>query len=345
MESKLRIAQIVPSLLPKGPVNVSLDLTHLLREQGHFVELFFFDDLEGAVEVNATRIGWRSKIDWSRFNIVHSHGLRPDLYVRSNYKKMPASVTTIHNYAKTDLKHTYNSVVASSFTPVWRWARSKHNAKVVLSQDMMNYYNKTNKKDYVIIPNTRLIGVEPNSERNAEIENIRKDFKVIGSLSTVTSIKGLDQILDFISSTQDWIYVHVGGGELEPLIAKAKELGVEDRCFFLGHKENGFEYVHSFDVFAIPSISEGFPLSLIEAVQLQVPVVASDIAVFKEIFTEQEVSFFKLQDTPSLTIAVQDAFLNKDNFAKNAKVRFDSSYSPQVVIQKYIDCYQSVIHA
>jgi hypothetical protein len=67
--------------------------------------------------------------------------------------------------------------------------------------------------------------------------------------------------------------------------------------------------------------------------------------VFKEIFTEQEVSFFKLQDTTSLTNAVQGAFLNKDNFAKNAKVRFDSSYSPQVVIQKYIDCYQSVIHA
>ena len=307
--------------------------------------MFYFDDLAGAEKIEATKISFQSKVDWKKFDVVHSHGLRPDLFVRIKKSKMPATVTTLHNYVSQDLKYTYNPAIATFFTPLWRWAWSKHKMRVVLSKDMEAYYlGFTKNLDFTVIPNTRVISSEIKKERLSVIEKFAKGRKVVGTLSTVNTRKGLGQIIEFIRLQKDWVYVHVGGGELNLLEGLAKKLNVQDRCLFLGHQQNGYEFVHAFDVFAMPSLSEGFPLSLIEAVQLKVPVVVSDIDVFKESFTEDEVTFFKLNDINSLNSAVLHACKMKGDLTEKAEARYKKDYSSQVILEKYVTCYNSILN-
>jgi glycosyltransferase involved in cell wall biosynthesis len=56
------------------------------------------------------------------------------------------------------------------------------------------------------------------------------------------------------------------------------EYKLSDRVFFLGWMNNASSYIHEFDIFVLPSIYEGMPLSIIEAMASKVAVIASDIS-------------------------------------------------------------------
>jgi glycosyltransferase involved in cell wall biosynthesis len=81
-------------------------------------------------------------------------------------------------------------------------------------------------------------------------------------------------------------------------------LGVDSRCVFI----SSIPYAHQcnvfFDIFAMPSRSEGFGLALIEAALHSKKIVCSDIPIFRELFDEDAVSFFELDDIVGLNAAV-----------------------------------------
>ena len=340
----MKIAQIIPSLRPTGPVNVALDLTALLRKQKHDVCLFYFDDLEDAVDEPAMKLRITTKYNWQQFDIVHSHGLRPDLYVRLNLKHMPKTVTTIHNYVFEDLLHTYNRLISAVFGRFWNEIRTKQDCAVVLSKDMAMYYAKrTSFKRIEIINNTRIISKAISVDRQQPIKDFASNKKIVGTVCKVTSRKGLDQVIQFLKLNHDWVFVLVGDGDLKPLLTLANELGVIERCFFMGYQSNGWEFISAFDVYVIPSISEGFPLTLIETVQLEVPVVASDINVFKEIFSKNEVSFFQLYTIEALSQAINYAYTHSKVLTSNAKARFLRDYSPEKICSDYVKLYKSLV--
>lgn len=71
----------------------------------------------------------------------------------------------------------------------------------------------------------------------------------------------------------------VGRGELESSLRRtAITLGVADRVSFVGHVENPYPYLARANVLAIPSVVEGLPNVLIEALALHTPAVATRLA-------------------------------------------------------------------
>jgi glycosyltransferase involved in cell wall biosynthesis len=79
---------------------------------------------------------------------------------------------------------------------------------------------------------------------------------------------------------RDWELVIAGpdeGGHLAEVRARAIELGIADRLIFTGlvQGEEKVRLLHSADVFVLPSFSEGLPMSVLEALSCEVPVVAT----------------------------------------------------------------------
>jgi len=69
----------------------------------------------------------------------------------------------------------------------------------------------------------------------------------------------------------------LGTGELEDyLLGLARELHVEKDVYFLGWQANPFKFLSRADVFVLPSLSEGLPLVLLEAMACRLPVIATD---------------------------------------------------------------------
>lgn len=83
---------------------------------------------------------------------------------------------------------------------------------------------------------------------------------------------------------------------------------------FLGYKNDAYKYLPYFDAYTIPSHSEGFPLAMLEAAAYGKPIIASNLSVFKEIFTDDEISIFDLNDEKSVPNAIERAFLEKRNY-------------------------------
>ena len=75
---------------------------------------------------------------------------------------------------------------------------------------------------------------------------------------------------------------------------QAQTLGVADRVYFFPYQEFPCNYLHYFDIYMMPSYSEGFGMAMVEAALGGKAIVCSDIPVFHEIFNENEVRFFTL---------------------------------------------------
>ena len=73
-------------------------------------------------------------------------------------------------------------------------------------------------------------------------------------------------------------YLIVGFGEEEERLKKLVfELGLQDRVVFAGYRKNVKEILHSVDAFVFPSLQEGLPVALMEAMASGLPVLASRI--------------------------------------------------------------------
>jgi glycosyltransferase involved in cell wall biosynthesis len=89
-------------------------------------------------------------------------------------------------------------------------------------------------------------------------------------------------------------------------------------------------------------LSEGFGLALVEAVSEKIPVVCSDIEVFKELFTDDEISFYKRNDLDSLIETLQSSDIKFKVKSELAYKRFQREYGVLLMADKYRALYQSL---
>jgi len=101
--------------------------------------------------------------------------------------------------------------------------------------------------------------------------NIPKDAVVIGSFGRMVPVKNQSLLLEAFSilagrDSKYWLFIG-GEGELrQSLERKAQDLGIDHRVLMPGFCDNPIEILGNlFDVFCLPSIAEGLPVSLVEA--------------------------------------------------------------------------------
>lgn len=103
-----------------------------------------------------------------------------------------------------------------------------------------------------------------------------KDEFWLGTLSGLREVKQLDVLVRAMDRLpQEWQLVIAGEGpEREALLAEAERVGVEDRVHLPGFVAEPAKLIGLFDMFALSSQSEQFPLSVVEAMAAGLPVVA-----------------------------------------------------------------------
>ena len=347
----LRIAVLLPSLANKAPVQVAKDLVSGFLLSGADVSVYYFDDV---IEVDfcckTQNISFFTTIDFESFDVVHSHMLRPDAYVwfwrLFSSSKKTIFVSTVHNLVEQDLYFNYGKFTAFIFSRLWRIFWSAQDALVVLSNAAQKYYIDflKGRKTTVIYNGRALSHLSISDEQDINIiSDLQLSFKVLGSCAVLTRRKGLDQIIRILPSCKEYALVIVGDGpastELNNL---AIELGVADRCKFLGYRANAQSFLRKFDIYVMPSRSEGLPLALLEAAGNGLPVVCSNIEVFQEIFSRDEVSFFELENKEDLIRALDFAARNEAELGFNIAKKYNSSFTEKVMTKRYIELFLSL---
>jgi glycosyltransferase involved in cell wall biosynthesis len=321
---------------------VALDLSATLEEMGHSVMVFYFDEKPGAVHLsNSQKISFFDTVDFSSFDVVHSHGLRPDafLYFRIRHHN---TITTLHNYAKIDLAYTYGKTIATVFTPLWRKFVSRHRVRVVLSADMQGYYEKEGwTRPFVVIPNSRHIPKNPpNKGLQEQVSAFANGRTVLGNISHNNSRKGLRQVLLALKELPSCCFVHIGTGQ-ETLQEEANKLGISAQLLCIPARVDASEQMPLFDIFVLPSYSEGFPLALLEALAAKVPAITSAIPVYAESFPETVLKTFELDNIPHLVAALQEVLTDTNTWGNVGHEWYLKQYTPQIIAKKFLDVYRA----
>ena len=111
---------------------------------------------------------------------------------------------------------------------------------------------------------------------------------LIGTIGRLTPVKGIPYLLDaariLLRQGANVKVLVVGDGSIrQDLLAQAGNLGVGERVVFLGHREDTDVLLQALDIFVLPSLSEGIPMALLEAMAASRPIVASRVGGVPEI--------------------------------------------------------------
>ena len=111
-----------------------------------------------------------------------------------------------------------------------------------------------------------------------------QDKLIVGCAGRLDKVKGHENAIKAMTFLpKESILVIAGeGAERERLTQLAHSLKLEQRVHFLGQVEQMAHFYQSLDVFCMPSLMEGLPLSLLEAQACNVRVVATDVGASSE---------------------------------------------------------------
>lgn len=351
----MKIAYILPSIINKGSITIFKDLINCINNlyPDIQIDVFYFKkhDINFFDYKNVKKISLLKKIELNEYDIIHSSGIIPNFYTFFYKKRVKATfVTTIHSYLKEDLSNSYNKIQANIINFLWLKILSTQDCVAVLTNDAKKYYlNKINTKISVVNNGRDFNKQDSVSDYDIEIEKIieiKKKYKIIGSNAVISKIKGIEQVLYSLVYLKDYFFVLVGdGNEKTNLIDLSKSLGVYERCLFVDFKNNINSYTELYDLYVMPSRSEGFGLALIEAISLDIPCLCSDIPVFKELFNEEEIIFFELDNIEDLVLKMK-ILENQDIVQKlilNAKAKYLTNFTSTKMTHNYISLYKSLI--
>ena len=156
-----------------------------------------------------------------------------------------------------------------------------------------------------------------------------------------TFIKAMAEISDVTVK-----YLIVGLGEYEQTDRElAKSLHVDNRVIFAGYCENINALLHAADCFVFPSLQEGLPVSLMEAMAAKVPVVCSRIRGNTDLITDGfNGRLVEPMDVKGYAKAVMELKLHKEQAATYRENAFDKikEFSIQAVHGRMEGIYRKI---
>ena len=133
-----------------------------------------------------------------------------------------------------------------------------------------------------VIPNAVIPAPGGPGDPAAALQGVPRDRPLVGTVARLQPEKGITAFLkaaaNVVSEVPDALFLVVGDGPLRGgLSALARTLGLSDHVRFLGHRADAREIVGMLEVLVVPSLTEGAPLIVLEAMASGVPVVASAV--------------------------------------------------------------------
>lgn len=359
------IVQVVQHLRPGGIETMALDLLQQLQKKA---EVYIFS-LEGELQTTLA--------DWPRLNIAGQQlrffnkqpGVELSLITKLKKALIEVNASAVHTHHIGPLLYGGGAAKLLGLTHVHTEHDAWHlNAKANLRlQNLLIRMIKPNliaDCDEVAAklvyhfpfsnPKVVLNGIDTKRFKPAspgEKFKSRKALKLpgerclIGCAARLEAVKGHEFLLKALSqSFTDISLVLAGSGSLRNhLEEEAKRLGISDRVFFLGHLDDTLPFYHAIDMFCLPSLNEGLPLSPLEAQACGIPVIVTDVGGCRSIVCPKTCELIKPGNTTALVNAIlrlhyspyrnnpREFVLSTGNLEKTAEAYFNLLTGPQEV--------------
>ncbi len=173
------------------------------------------------------------------------------------------------------------------------------------------------------------IGVEPYTDCSLTREQARirlglpeKDAFVYGTVGRLVETKGQESLLRAFARVcerypKSWLII-TGKGRLESeLRALSAKLNIHERVVFLGYRTDIPEVLKAYDVFVLPSIAEGLPGALLEAMATGIPVIASRVGGVPEILEDPSLGIMVSPSSTDELASAMERLRSMDEMRRN----------------------------
>ena len=259
-------------------------------------------------------------------------------------------VTTLHG---TDITLTG---LEPSFLPTMKFSIEKADGVTAVSKFLADKTNIQYKidKHIEVIPN--FVDTEKFKRQNDEQTNcFKKNFapnneKILIHISNFRALKRVQDVIkiyDEVRKKVDSKLILVGDGpdrsDCELLV---RELELADHVRFMGKQDALVELLSISDIFIMPSQSESFGLSALEAMSCGVPVISSSVGGLPELNLHRETGFIaEIGDVERMAKYAVDLLSDPRRYeamSKNARKRAED-FSEDKVVPMYEEFYEKIV--
>jgi glycosyltransferase involved in cell wall biosynthesis len=187
----------------------------------------------------------------------------------------------------------------------------------------------------------------PDLRLRAELTGGREQ-PIVLTIARLDAQKGHVHLLAAAAEIPDALFLLAGDGAERPrLEAEARALGVADRVRFLGHRDDIPELLALCDLFVLPSLYEGLPLSVLEAMAAGRPVVATAVGGTDEAVLHGETGLLVAPgDASALRDAVRALLADPDRAARMGEaggIRACREFSAGRMIAQVTGVYEELL--
>ena len=311
-------------------------LSNKLRDIG--INVYIIKELQREISIRNDFIAYTKVyklIKKNKYDVVHCHSTKAGIIGRMAAQKLGVRkiVRTRHGYWPI---FQYKGIKRKLATMVERYFTKMTTDLVHISKSDEEISRKLkigNDKMYRLVYN------------QIHVENVKKgilrselgldpDIRIIGNVSRVENQKNP---LEFVEIANEYFqkndnnntkFVWVGDGSLLKEVEEAiNHYGLKDKVLFIGFKENGQDYLADFNLLLMTSKWEGVPISILEAIELNIPILSTNVGGIKEIIGEDNIFRDK-----------KDALKKLENLEKIKQVEY---FSDKKMWEEYYNVYNN----
>jgi glycosyltransferase involved in cell wall biosynthesis len=179
------------------------------------------------------------------------------------------------------------------------------------------------------------------------------DHRIVGSVGRLEPVKGYDVLVRAFgracrhgTATSSPALVIAGeGSERHALEALIRALGISDRVFLLGWRDDTRDLLLEFDCFALGSRSEGTSISLLEAMASGLPPAVTDVGGNRDVLGPELCDqLAPSENSTSLAVRITTALdpRRAPSLSIAARRRVASSFDVKAMLSCYEDLYQRI---
>lgn len=304
------------------------------------------DGIDYTLPLRLAKVFKRDKID-----LIHTHNVAPWLYgtVAAIITKIPHLVHTEHSNVSSNHKRLF---IAEKYL-------AKYTDIIIAdSESVANYLiNKQGISSKKVV--TILNGIDIDKyRREIDVNRKRKEIGlnqndlIIGIVARLVPVKNHLCLLKAFSLLKSKLgnvkLVIVGDGELrDDLERYVRDNELDKEVLFLGNRRDVPELLKIFDLFVLPSLSEGLSITLLEAMASGIPIVATDVGGNSEIIGNNEAGILIPPDSvETLFEAMLYLLTNKDRADKLGKAgiqRATQLFSLSHMVKRYEQIYETLL--
>lgn len=377
----MKILYVISYFSPSfgGDVNVCSNLAKKLVNVGHHVTIlttdFGFDENFSDSLYPVEIIPLPSKFNWglfiytpdlhkwikkhlSYFDIIHFHNFRS----YQNYPLAKHAVQTgipyvIQAHGST-LRRIDKYLLKSIYDIVWgNFFIRNTNLAIALNEEERQQYLKAglNDQNISIIPN----GVDLSEFELLPKQGIFKnkfnlnEYKMLLYVGRIHKSKGLDllinaynNILKRFGSPIKLVIIGPDHGYLQELMELINQYNLLEHVLIPGPLY-GLDKIAAYvdaDIFLLPSLSEGFPITVLEAIACETPVIVTDTCGISDI-VDGQIGFVVQRDILQMTESILELLDNpnlQQQFINNGKDLISNKYNLNIISKNLLIEYQNV---